>query len=612
MSHRNITLSFLFYITVALSFAVAGETRWTVSPKPLASVPAETQFRTISGAVAKAEPGDTIVIHSGIYREQVVIPESKSGTQERPLRLIAAPTAEVILTGSDLLTDWKAEPELGEYIASTDWPHQFAGPHPNDPEHLWIGRAEQVFVDRYPMRQVFEARQLSQGTFFADLKQKRLYLWDMKNTVPAQVAQLHVEAATRSKVLQVDAAHVCIKGLRFRHCANIAQNGMAEFRGTGVLIEDCVFEYANSLGASFIGKNIIARRCQFLHNGQMGFGAGNAHGLHLEKCLVAENNTKNFSRGWEAGGNKIALSRDVVVDRCVFRDNRGIGMWFDIGNENCEIKNCLFLRNEDHGLFYEIGYTMHAHDNVFVGNGAGPADRSWGHGSGIMISDSMGCVVERNLIISSGGAGLAYRDQRRTTPRLGTPETSQDQNPVHWLPANNSNARRPEYWIWNRENMVRNNIFAYNESSQVHGWFDVLDARHWPRSKQKEMSRQQDQHLISNDPITTPSLAKEGGEPVGRCLENLELRHENNVFARNDGQKLFVWGVPWRKFVEYDNLGKVSEDLPGLERGSQEEQLTFGDYHTLDLRVPSNSQAIKMGCYPQGDIPLVHLGTTEP
>jgi len=599
------TLLFLFTLTVGVS----AETLWTVSPKPLTSVSADSQFCTISEAVAKAEPGDVIEIRSGVYREPIIIPVTKSGNKEKPLRLVAAPTAEVVLCGSDVLTAWTPEPELGDHVVSTDWPHRLGGPHPNDAEHQWTGRTEQVFVDQYPMRQVFDPRQLAQGTFCVDWDKKRLYLWDMKNTEPKKYDGLHVEAATRSQVLRIEAAYVHVKGLRFRHCANLAQHGMAEFRGDNLLVEDCVFEWSNSSGASFQGKDIVVRRCRFLHNGQLGFSAVHAHGLRLEECLVAENNEKNFSRGWEAGGNKLVLCRDVVIDRCVFRDNRGIGLWFDIGNENCEVGNCLFLHNEDDGLFYEIGYTLHAHDNVVVGNGARVPDRYWGRGSGIRLSDSMGCVIERNLLVGNGGAGFAYRDQRRTTPRLDTPETSPDKNPAHWLPTNRSNRRNSEYCIWNCEHIIRNNILAYNETSQLHGWFDVRDARHWPRAKQKEMTPKQFENFLLDDPVTTPYLAKDGEEPVGRCLENLELRHENNFFARSDNQKLFIWGVPWHKPVEYDDLSKVAGDLLDLERGSCEGRLPFADYHALDLRIPDDSEAFTMECYPQGDVPLVRLGT---
>jgi hypothetical protein len=300
-----------------------------------------------------------------------------------------------------------------------------------------------------------------------------------------------------------------------------------------------------------------------------------------------------------------------VIDQCVFRDNRGIGLWFDIGNENCVVKNCLFLHNEDHGIFYEIGYTMHAHDNVILGNGSGPGNPFWGRGSGIMISDSMGCVIERNLLVGNGGAGFAYRDQRRTTPRLDTPETSPDKNPVGWFLASDPNSRNREYWIWNRGHIVRNNIFASNESAQLHGWFDVRDARHWPQTRQKEMVPQQSEGLLLDDPVTSPYLAKKGEEPVGRSLENLELRHENNFFARTDAQRLFVWGVPWHKPVEYDNLAKVSEELLGLEKGSTEGQILFKDYHALDLRIPLSFDAVKKECYPRGNVPFVRLGTAE-
>ena len=602
-------LFFSLLTTVAVGFSE--ETRWSVSPRPLASVAPDRQFRTVSEAVAQAEPGDTILLHSGIYRERVVIPAAKSGTKERPLRLFAAPTAEVVLCGSDRLTDWKAEPELGEFVLSTPWQHQIVTPHPNDLEHRWVGRTEQVFVNLYPLRQVLEPRQLSQGTFCVDPEKQRLYLWDTRNAALSDVRGLYVEAAARPQVIQVDAAYVHIKGIRFRHCANRAQHGMADFRGNNLLIEDCIFEDSNASGARFAGNDITVRRCQFLRNGQQGFSIARSHGFRFEESLVADNNVKNFSRDWEAGGNKVVLCRDAVFDRSVFRNNRGVGLWFDIGNENCVVKNCLFLHNEGHGIFYEIGYTMHAHDNVIIGNGTQHPLPSWGRGSGIMISDSMGCVVERNLIVGNGGAGLVYRDQRRTTPRLDTPETSPDKEPDHWLRASAPNVRNPEYWIWNQKHIIRNNIFAYNESSQVHGWFDVQDARHWNRARQAEIIQQEPENFVLDDKSMLPYLAKEGEEPVGRCLENLQLTHENNFFARSDNQKLVIWGAPWRKFVEYDNLAKVAEELLGLERGGVEMPITFADYHALDLRVPADSAAVRMGCYPQGTVPLVRLGTLE-
>jgi len=95
---------------------------------------------------------------------------------------------------------------------------------------------------------------------------------------------------------------------------------------------------------------------------------------------------------------------------------------------------------------------------------------------------------------------------------------------------------------------------------------------------------------------------------VGRSLENLELRHEHNFFARNGNQRLFVWGVPWQRPVEYTDLTKVSEELLGLEKGSQEGNLVLADYHALDLRISADAPAVIKESYPRGEVPLVRLG----
>ena len=85
--------------------------------------------------------------------------------------------------------------------------------------------------------------------------------------------------------------------------------------------------------------------------------------------MIRGNNTRNFDRSWEAGGDKLVLCRGVVIERSQFVENRGVSVWFDIGNEACTVRHCLLADNEDAGLFCEISFGLHAHDNVLVGNG---------------------------------------------------------------------------------------------------------------------------------------------------------------------------------------------------------------------------------------------------
>ena len=76
------------------------------------------------------------------------------------------------------------------------------------------------------------------------------------------------------------------------------------------------------------------------------------------------------------------LCRNVVIESPSSSRIAGNGLWFDIGNEKCVVRNCLIADNEDAGIFYEISYGLHAHDNVIIGNGFRETPGAWGAGAG--------------------------------------------------------------------------------------------------------------------------------------------------------------------------------------------------------------------------------------
>ncbi|MEJ2705008.1 MAG: right-handed parallel beta-helix repeat-containing protein [Sedimentisphaerales bacterium] len=533
---------------------------WHVSQQKLGSIRPEEQVRTVGEAAGLVEPGDTVVIHNGVYRERVVI--ERSGRPNAPITFQAAVGATVIVTGADRLTEWTEVP--GEdRIYSTPWPHKFVTwnehyTHPNDDFHRLIGRCEQVFVDGYALRQVLSRDKLARGTFFADLDDKRLYVWNYDNQ-DVRGKKAAVEASVRERIMVVKGDYVRIKGIRFRYAANRAQQGAVEFSGNHLTVEDCLFEYTNASGAAFTGEDITVRRCTFQHNGQLGFGAGRAHRLRMTGCTVRDNNTKGFNRGWEAGGNKICLSRDVVIEHSTFTENRGNGIWFDIGNEDCTIRNCLIAHNEDAGIFYEISYGLHAHDNVIIANGLADTPGAWGAAAGISISSSPNCVIERNLLIGNK-EGFNFREQTRSTPRI----ESRKSEPV-----------------WNHDQVIRNNVIAYNRDAQTWGWFDVTDGRPWP------------------------ARADQGADTLS--LEKLALTLKDNLYFAGPGAELFNWGVAWKKHKKYETLELVQKEL-NLEQGSRVAEPGFKDFSSMDFRVSADSPAVKMHCYPQGSVPGVQLG----
>lgn len=359
-------------------------------------------FRTIGAAVALLQPGDLMQIHSGIYREKVRI--TQSGTKEHPIGIEAAPGATVVIAGSDLLTGWNKDAD-GTYVIP--WPHHLFQGDEHNP-----GGAEQVFVGGTLLRKVSSLDKLTDGTFLVDLRHQRLHVGASRRP-----GESLIEGSTRTEAWICSGAHVHTRGLRFRHAANRAQQGMAQFSGAHNVVEDCVFEWSNSTGADFLAEDIAVLRCTFQDNGQQGFAANSAHRLRMEGCTLRRNNIKHYPRGWEAGGDKLCFTHGAVLENCRFLENHGNGVWFDISDVDCTVRNCLIADNEDAGIFYEISYGLHAHDNVIIGNGLAKTKGAWGANGGICLSSSPGCVIERNLVLGNQ-QGICFREQNRTTPRI--------------------------------------------------------------------------------------------------------------------------------------------------------------------------------------------------
>jgi hypothetical protein len=439
-----------------------------------------------------------------------------------------------------------------------------------------------VAVNDYLLRQVLASEQLAPGSFFADVSNRALVVWDTANR---DANKIQVEASTRQELLRLEGDYIQVLGLLFRYAANMAQHGAVVLAGRHDLLEDCVVEAMNSSGASFTGDDAVVRRCVFRDNGQLGFGAARAHRLLFTECLVENNNVKGFDRGWEAGGDKLVLCRDAVLERSRFERNRGSGIWFDIGNTNCTVRQCLIADNEDAGIFYEISFALHAHDNVILGNGFASTAGAWGAQAGIALSSSPGCVIERNLILGNR-EGFNFREQLRTTPTI------------------EDKAERP---VWNHDELIAHNLILLNRDAQVWGWFDIPDNRHWPAALGSKSAEAQVK--APPEDLTAGYQAKgRDGQPHGLSLESLRLRFEQNVYAAAPGEGWFCWGPSWSRHKRCAGLIEWQADL-GIDRRSAVHQPQFANAFQRDLRLPSEEMAQLTECYPQGPVPEVILGT---
>src|SRR4051812_5714365 len=62
-------------------------------------------FKTINKAAQLAEPGDTVTVRAGIYRERVS--PAKGGTEAKRITYQSYPGEIVIIKGSEIFTNWK-------------------------------------------------------------------------------------------------------------------------------------------------------------------------------------------------------------------------------------------------------------------------------------------------------------------------------------------------------------------------------------------------------------------------------------------------------------------------------------------------------------------------
>jgi hypothetical protein len=107
-----------------------------VSPTGIDTNPGATAglpLRTIQSAAKRMKPGDTCLIHGGVYRESLVPPAD--GTSDAPILFQAAPGEVVTLSGLDPVTGWERV-NAQTFRAPLDWD---------------LGAGNQVFRENNPL-----------------------------------------------------------------------------------------------------------------------------------------------------------------------------------------------------------------------------------------------------------------------------------------------------------------------------------------------------------------------------------------------------------------------------------------------------------------------------
>lgn len=367
-------------------------------------------FRRIQSAALAAQPGDTVRVRPGIYRERVAPP--RGGEPGRPIRYVSEVRHGAVVKGSDVwMPAWRDEGgglysgELDEALFTdagyVDGGHPFRIPYEWDKERNKLPPVPftavqwtlgQVFVDGEPWRETSTRAELGQSTdaWWYDAAANRIVLRGDGRSPQGR----RVEVTTRRGVFRPQEkglGYVEIHGFIFEHCGNQfpaqfwklpenAQSGMVGTRGGHHwVIADNIIRHAKSIGLSFGSSGVSGGNGEAFDNerparadgsrSQIGFhritgnlflanGAVGAMGSSHTQVVIENNvfigNNALRNTAYETGGIKTHAAYELRIEGNWFLDNECMGVWLDNTWRSCRLSRNVFVGNRGRAVFLEM------------------------------------------------------------------------------------------------------------------------------------------------------------------------------------------------------------------------------------------------------------------
>ena len=392
----------------------------------------ENPFKTIARAAEQAEPGDTVRVHAGIYREHVA--PRRGGEPDRPITYAAADGEPVIIKGSEVWTpDWRTVPNAPAVLEGDLDPALFGEFNPYRtrakalPGVLTLG---QVFCDGEPLTEVDDPDTLQAlpGTWMATQNGDVLRVHFPAGRNPENAM---IEISVRDRIFaprRRGLGYITVRGFVFEHCANQSANSFWEETGTQMgavsaraghhwIIENNVIRRAKSIGldcgseggrdsaegpdltSQQVGYHII-RHNVICDNGECGITGWKQTGTQILHNRIERSNALGFGAVEEAG-IKCHLFYDGLIEGNLLRDNDAHGIWLDNVWYGTRVTRNVCLNNAFSGIFIELGTGACLVDNNIV---AGTRQ-----GDGIYTHDASGVIIAHNLLFANAHFGINVR-----------------------------------------------------------------------------------------------------------------------------------------------------------------------------------------------------------
>jgi len=387
-------------------------------------------LKTIQAGANRAQPGDTVLVRAGIYREEVVPP--RGGTSpRRPITYLAATGEDVSIRGSERITTWQDQ-GAGVWMVELDAAF-FKGYNPFaiPVAGKWLRRSYHrlgdVYCDgeAYSQKLKLEEMKAAPHTWYTDLAYGytnktdfpddrqypggKIQIWANFGKTNPNTALTEINA--RAAAIFPEKPHlkyIVIDGFDIRQTApqwgdiyTLEKGAVGPRYGYGWTIQNCTITNSRNIGISLgvtdevhfprgdegglleggsnippmetIGhhliRNNVIKRC-----GQAGiYGCYGAVGSVIEGNVISESNYRREWFGSNQAAIKILFPIDVIIRDNLLVGTPGVrtnakGIWLDWGAQNARVTgNVICDFSTNRGLFLEVDFgPVIVDNNVFV------------------------------------------------------------------------------------------------------------------------------------------------------------------------------------------------------------------------------------------------------
>jgi parallel beta-helix repeat protein len=251
---------------------------------------------------------------------------------------------------------------------------------------------------------------MTQGSFFYDHHQHKLYVWLPNGNAPGTTGNEVIEASSAQSIALFD-DYYHVKGLAFRHSNSVIDYYAVSF-GAHCLVENCDIQWSGGWGVGALEETAYIG-CVISNNGQMGAGISTANQVFRD-CLFKGNNYRGYARAY-GGGLYAKGGHNSTVENCEFTANFGTSVRFIASPENDLVRDATgtttdfsHLQDVDSTTIIRNNYI---HDNVGypVTIGMDVSTSSYG----IDIAATKGASITNNILLENTGFGITITDSSK-------------------------------------------------------------------------------------------------------------------------------------------------------------------------------------------------------